>query len=470
MELMYDTLLDYDARGRLIPDLAQSWRQSANGLVYTFRLRSNARFSDGSPVTAADAKWSLDRAKTGEALKASLGVMRRVTAVGRTTVRIQLRQRSRVFLNALARIGSAAILKRSAVQGSSTYFTKPTATSGPWVLTEYIPKDHISLEANTSYWRRGFPKIKSIQYTFNEDPTSAAAALESGTADMYYPMAPTDAIRLRDAGKVNYFSPAQPGVLFWGVDKSKPPFNDVRVRQAFAYMVPRADRQTVCWEGTGGVSYGSIILPGSWAYSAGLDRYKVSKDVALTRASALLDAAGWKGEGTRKSEGVAGIADGTSLRVEVPFEANWQQSRCNAQLLKSALQPAGVDVVPQAYDPAAFWGDVAKDKFSMFHGGNGWATVDDMMLQGFTTTGQSNGIVAKWSNPQVDRLVAQAQATPSLARARALYAQAQRIILDQQPMIMTGAQYSIIATALRVHGYYGRPDNSNRSLISATIR
>jgi len=469
MELIYDTLIDYDERGRLVPDLARSWKQAPNGLSYTFRLRPNAKFSDGSPVTAQDVKFSLERAAKGEALKASLAIMKRVGVLNRTTVRVQLSQRSRVFLNALARVGSAAILSKKAVEGNQTYFTKPSATSGPWMLADYIPKDHLTVNANPHYWRAGYPKIETIQYTFNEDPTSAAAALESGTADMYYPMAPTDAIRLKNAGTIKYFAPAQPGVLFWGLDKTKPPFNDVRVRQAVAYLVPRDDRREVCWEGTGGVSYGAMILPGSWAYSGGLDRFKVSKEAALARASKLLDAAGWKGTGIRKAQGVRGVAEGTSLRVKVPFEANWQQSRCNTQLLKSALRPLGIEIEPQAYDPASFWADVAKNKFTMFHGGNGWATVDDMMQQGFTTEGQSNRIVAKWSNPQVDRLVAQAHATSDLAKAKQLYRRAQRIILDQQPAIMTGAQYSIIGTTPRLRGYFGRPDISNRSLIYATL-
>jgi ABC-type transport system substrate-binding protein len=286
---------------------------------------------------------------------------------------------------------------------------------------------------------------------------------------MYYPMAPTDAIRLKKAGKINYFAPAQPGTLFWGLDKSKPPFDDVRVRQAVAYMVPRADRQKVCWEGTGGVSYGAMILPGSWAYTGGLDRFNVSPNVALQRASKLLDAAGWKGSGTRKAEGVQGVQDGTSLKIDVPFESNWDQARCNTQLLQAALKPLGVDIVPQAYDPASFWGDVAKNKFTMYHGGDGWATVDDMMQQGLTTNGQANSIMTKWSSPQIDKLVAQAQATPSLAKAKALYHQAQKILLDQQPFIDTGAQYSIIGTTTRLHGYYGRADLANRSLITATL-
>lgn len=469
MELVYDTLLDYDRNGKLVPDLAQSWKLAPNGKSYTFRLRGNAKFSDGSRITAQDVRFSLQRAAKSASLKASLAVMKQVVVVNPTTVRVTLAQPSRVFLNSLARVGAAAILSQKAVEGNSAYFTKPTATSGPWTLTEWIPKDHLTLAANASYWRAGYPKIKTIQYTFSEDPTSAAAALQSGTADMYYPMAPTDAIRLKKAGKIKYFAPAQPGTLFWGLDKTKPPFDDVRVRQAVAYTVPRDDRQKVCWEGTGGISYGALILPGSWAYTPGLDRFKVSPKVALQRAAKLLDAAGWRGSGVRKAQGVKAVKDGTSLKVSVPFESNWAQSRCNTQLLKAALKPLGVDIVPQAYDPASFWADVAKNKFTMYHGGNGWGTVDEMMQQGLTTAGQSNSIMSKWSNPEVDKLVAQAQATPSVAKAKQLYRRVQQVVLDQQPFINTGAQYSIIATTPKLRGYYGRADLANRSLVTATL-
>jgi peptide/nickel transport system substrate-binding protein len=471
MELTYDQLLDYDAQGHLVADLAKSWSLSPSGLSYTFKLRS-AKFSDGSPITAADVAFSLQRAAKGAALGSSLTMMKTASAVNSSTVKVTLKTRSRVFLNALARVGNAAILSKAAVSaGGATYFTKPTATSGPWVLSDYIPKDHLTLTANPYYWKAGYPKIKTITYTFSSDPTSAAAALDSGTADMYFPMAPTDALRLKKAGKINMYAPASPGILIWGLDKSKAPFNDVRVRQAFAYMVPRDDRKTVCWQGTGGVSYGSVILPGSWAYTPGLDRFKVSKAVAVKRADALLQAAGWQanGNGTRTAHGIKGVKDGTQLKVSVPFEANWDQARCNTQLMANALKPAGINIVPQAYDPASFWSDVAKNKFSMYHGGDGWATVDDMMQQAFTSNGQANSIMTKWGSPRLDKIINEAQATSNLNKAKALYHQAQLILLNQMPTIITGAQYSVVGTSTQLHGYYGRADNSNRSLITATI-
>jgi peptide/nickel transport system substrate-binding protein len=453
-----------------VPDIAKSWTADANGLGYTFQLQSGAKFSDGSPITAKDVVFSLERAAKGDALKASLAVMSKATAVDATTVKVTLKHKSRVFLNALARAGNSAILSEKAVDANpKSYFTTPSATSGAWVLKSYVTKDRATFAANPDYFKTGYPKIKSITYTFSADPTSATSALDSGTSDMYFPMAPADAKRLAASGKIKMYAPPSPGVLTWGLDKTKPPFDDVRVRQAFAYMVPRADRLNACWEGIGGVSYGATILPGSWAYSPGLDKYKVSKDQALATAGKLLDEAGWKGSGTRKSQGVKGESDGTSLTIKVPFENNWDQARCSTQLLQSALKPLGVDIKPQAYDAATFYTDAGKGKFTMFHAGDGWATVDDMMEQGYTSNGLANSIIAQWKNPEFDKLVAQAEATQDLNQAKSLYLKAQQIILDQAPVLTTGAQYSIVATTPKLQGFYGRADNSNRALITSTL-
>jgi peptide/nickel transport system substrate-binding protein len=471
MELVYDTLLDYDQHGNLVPALAQKWTSAANGLSYTFTLQSGAKFSDGSPITGTDVQFSLQREAKGQALGTALADMKSVDVVNPTTVQVNLKTPSRVFLNALARVGNAAILSQKAAEASSSYFTKPIATSGPWMLDQWTPQSNLTLKANANYWRTGYPKIKTINYTFSNDPTSEAAAVQAGTADMTYPMAPNDAIRLQKAGAIVSFPTPTPGVVMWGLDKSKPPFNDVRVRQALAYVAPRTDKQTACWNDIGANATGNLVFDGNWAFSPGFNKYDVPKAQGLTTAGALLDAAGWKmaSGGVRQSQGVAGVSDGTKLAVTVPYENNWSQARCNTELLQQDMAPLGVKITPQAFDPATFYTDVAKNKFAMYHAGDQWATVDDEMQQAFTCTGQVTDLIAKWCNPDVDKLIAQAQATLDLATAKQLYAQVQQIVQDQQPAIVTGNQYAVVGAATKVHGYFARPDGSNRALIAATV-
>jgi peptide/nickel transport system substrate-binding protein len=471
-ELIYDTLIDYDENNQLTPGIAKSWSLSADGLTYTFNLQPSAKFSDSSPITAGDVQFSLMRAAKGSALGPQLSIVKSVNAENPTTVSVTLSERSRVFLNTLATVGSAAILSQKAVEGNPSYFSMPTATSGPWQLTQWIPKDHLSLTANSGYWNAGYPRIKQIAYTFNNDPTAAAADLQSGTADLSYPMDPTNALRLSASGAIKLYIEPSPGVIGFGFgDKSKPPFNDVRVRQAIAYAAPRADKQASCWKKIGPVSYGNLIFEGSWAYVSGINQFDVPKEQALTKAGQLLDQAGWKmgPDGVRVAQGIAGVADGTQFTVTVPYENNWQQAQCNTLFLQADLARLGVKIIPQAYDAASFWGDVAKNKFAMYHMGDNWATVDDELQQGFTCQGQASNLISKWCNPEADRLIADARAESDLKKAAADYADVQKLYQTEQPTIVTGAQYSLAGATPKLTGFYARADASNRALIYSTL-
>jgi peptide/nickel transport system substrate-binding protein len=402
---------------------------------------------------------------------AQLSDMTAVSIVNSRTVRIHLAHRSRVFLNALATVGNAAILDQQAVQGNASYFTLPKDTSGPWQLVQYTHDDNLTMTANKYYWNTGYPKIKTINYTFSEDPTSAAAAVQAGTEDMYYPIDPQDAIRLAKAGVTKTYVSDQPGTVEWGLDKSKPPFNNLDVRLAVAYMAPRADKFKVCWDNIGANSEGNIIFPGNWAYTPGIDMFDISQKAALAKASKLMDEAGWKmgSNGVRAADNVPGVRNGTPFKVTVPYENDWTQAACNTLLLQSDEAPLGVAITPQAYDAATFYTKVAQNAFEMFHAGDGWSSVDQELEQGFTCNGQADNIIAKWCNKHVDQLINEAGETSNLATAAELYHQVQLIVEQQEPVIVTGVQYGITSATTKLHGFYARPDNSNRALIYSTL-
>ena len=129
-------------------------------------------------------------------------------------------------------------------------------------------------------------------------------------------MDPANALRLSAAGAIKMYVEPSPGVIGFGFgDKSKPPFNDVRVRQAFAYAAPRADKQKTCWKNIGPVSYGNLVFPGSWRRR----RASINSTFRATKhwrpqASFSMKRAGKMGPGgvRQTGEGVSGV--GTALR------------------------------------------------------------------------------------------------------------------------------------------------------------
>ncbi len=279
MAMIYETLVERDEEGTIVGSIADDWEISDDGTVYTFTLKDTS-FSDGTPVTAGDVVFSLERAAGGDVLGGALSLMTSVEADGDDTVVITLDTPSSGFLTTLATPGSAAILSQAAVEaGGDDYFVNPTATSGPWSLEEYVPLSHATMVANTGYYN--VPKIETIEYVFSEDQTTHAAAIESGSADIAG-IGYADAQRLKDAGgDIQVVEVDQLAPLFWGWDRTKAPFDNKEVRQAVAWAVDREGRIEACWYGTGAVTNGNILRPWDAACTE-IDTYR-----ADDRAAAL---------------------------------------------------------------------------------------------------------------------------------------------------------------------------------------
>lgn len=467
MAMIYETLTERDDHGKIVGSLAEKWDVSPDGKTYTFTLRPNAKFSDGSPITADDVKFSFERAKTGQVLKTQLAVLDKVEATSTNTVTFTLTHPMSTFTDLVGRPASAAILSKKAVSADSNYFTKPAVTSGPWTLQEYTPKSQMVFEANQYYYN--VPKIKKVIVSFNNDPTANAAALESGSADVAS-IAYSDADRLRKEGRIQVIQSDQLAPLFWGWDRTKAPFNNKQVRQAVAWAVDREGKQKACWYGTGGVTYGNLLRPWDPDYIE-LDTYKASsRDEAIAKAKQLLDQAGWKegSDGVRHASGVAGVADGTALSFQVPYEGNWPAAECHVQLLQQDLKKVGIDAKPQKYDPAAYWGDVAKNKFTMYHGGAGAADGMDLYDNWFKTGGSLTALTTHLSDPSIDAKITQAeQATPD--QAKQIIQDLERWQADELPMLVVGYQWPQVGMTKRVHNYKPGVDADSRTLVEASV-
>jgi peptide/nickel transport system substrate-binding protein len=471
-----EPLVSWNQKGVIVPALAQSWKITKAGRVYTFKLQPSARFSNGRAITAADVKFSLERLKRGANGKASLASVTSITAVDASTVRLNLSVQSSSLIEALANPYIAGIVPKKEVLANKKYFSKPSPTSGPWTLTDYQAKSHATLTANPYYWRKGFPNIKKITYTFIDDQSVAAPAIESGSADMAS-VGYADAQRMRQQGKYPIYETDQIAEIFWGLDTTKPPFSDKRVRQAVAYQFDRRARQANCWFGTGALSFGAVLRPYDPNY-VNITTYDVARAAAKTKAEQLLDAAGWKvpsGGGTRVSQGVAGVADGTPLKFDVPYEGHWTAASCSTQLLQQNLKEIGFDATPVKYDDAAFWTDAGAGKFTMYHGGFGASSAADLYVNNFTSTGAYTSIMTHLKNPvvegdgrTVDQLIAAAVKAPTAADRKRLFGILEQWQADYLPWIVVGHQFGQTATSPKLKNYFATPRTDfPRALVTA---
>lgn len=474
MGYMYAKLLEMNKEGEIEGALAEKWDISDDGTVYTFTLRDTANFSDGTPVTAADVIFSLEYMQASETMKGSLPEIKSITADGDKTVVITLaKPAGRQLELALLREGNAGIISKAAVEaagGPEAYFVKPTATSGPFVMAEYSPASHIEFSANEHFWREGYPKSKGVYITFQTDVPAQLAALETGAADIA-PVAYENFESMKAAGQYDLYTVESLAPTFWGLRKSEPPFDNKLVRQAFAYAVDREGPRSACWFGTGGVSYGNILLEAS-PYYVENKPYQLSRSDALAKAGSLLDEAGWIADssGKRVAKGVAGVTDGTPLEVTVPFEANWPAAECNTVILQQTFAEIGVKITPEAYDPASHYSDAAAGKMAMWHGGAGSPTDEAFFADWFASTGLLTPLTTQLNDPEIDKLVEEGLTTPDRDRAVEIFKGLDAWQIENVPMLVIGYQWMTEATTKALTDYWVGPDAGSRPLTEAWIK
>jgi peptide/nickel transport system substrate-binding protein len=460
MSWMYETLIEENPQGQWVPDLAQSWTVSPDGLTYTFKLRPNNAFSDGSKVTAQDVVFTFNRLKTGKSQQFLAQTLKSVTAVDSLTVKFTLNKANRAFLNIIGTGGTSGILSQKAVEANPKYFSMPTATSGPWYLASYIPDSQMEFKANPHFYDP--PQITDIVVPFTTDPTSDAAAVESGSADMAA-IDYSQVASLKDNPSVQVVE--EPGLAptFFAWDTTKPPFNDVRVRQAVAYADDRNSIRKDCWFGTGLASYGSILIPGS-EYYVPINTYKDAGSAADdAKAEQLLDAAGWKMEGGqyRVAEGVPGVKNGTPFTVTVPYESDWAAAACHTELLQSDLAKIGIEVTPQSYDYTSFYTVAGQGKFEMYHGGDVALNTIDLFVNWFHSGGTATAITTHLNDPTIDAEIDKAVSTPDDTEAATLFKQLEEYEATQLPILVDGFQYSQMLLTTRIKNYVPVPGAIN---------
>jgi len=244
-QMMYDFT-------RLEPELAESWKLAPDGMSVVFRLRKNARFHDGTPVTAKDVKWSFDRMvtvggfPTFQMKAGSIEKPEQFTAVDDHTFRVDFIRKDKLSMMDLAVpvpcVFNSALVKKHATPEDPwglNWTKNNVAGGGAYKLESWKPGQEI-IYARNEDWKSGkLPKIRRIVQREVPSAGNRRALLEKGDIDMTYEMPPKDFLEMARAGKVAVQStPIENALWYLGMNVTKPPFDNVKVRQAVAYAVP----------------------------------------------------------------------------------------------------------------------------------------------------------------------------------------------------------------------------------------
>jgi peptide/nickel transport system substrate-binding protein len=225
---------------------------SIGDMSVTFKLKRKATFHDGTPVTAKDVKWSLDRAVTVGGFPTfqmgagSLTKPEQFVVVDDNTVRVDFLRKDRLTVPDLAvivpAIYNSELVKKNATANDPwglEYTKQKTAGSGAYRVVQWTAGTEVVLERYDNWAGGPLPKVKRVVWRIVPSAGNRRALLERGDADISYDLPNKDFVELKGAGKLNIVStPYSNGIQYIGMNVTKPPFDNLKVRQAVAYAIP----------------------------------------------------------------------------------------------------------------------------------------------------------------------------------------------------------------------------------------
>jgi peptide/nickel transport system substrate-binding protein len=448
---IYSRLLQPNATGTgLLPDLATSWTISKNGLKYTFNLRPDAEFSNGSPVTAQDVVFSIARSrKLAGGWGFLLTAVKKVTAVGTRTVVITLSQPHAPLLADLA-MYAYSIVPENLVKAQGTAFWQHPVGSGPFMVTSYSADSEIDLARNPHFYGTK-PKIAKVRYLIVPNDNTRVLMLESKKADVIEnpPGNLVSQIDKTPGLSVQLFPSTR--VDFIQLDEHFKPFKNADVRQALNYAIDRNAIVKLAYQGH--AIPGASFMPYKMQYfDSGIKPYPYDP----AKAKQLLAAGGYPHGFSTFLITVSGDVAG----------------QAEAVVVKSELAAVGINVNIQAYELLTAYSkeDNGHSEMGERYWTNDIIDPDEVATFGADCKGGANAFNSYWCDAQANNLVNGARAVLSSAKRQQMYDQIQQIVYQQSPFIVTDYSPYRYGVGSWVKGFHVTPlGNYDLSLENLTV-
>ncbi|MDR7556281.1 MAG: ABC transporter substrate-binding protein [Armatimonadota bacterium] len=281
-----DSLVVLDEKGNVKPWLAESWTTEDGGRSLVFKIRDNVKMHDGRTVTADDVVYSLERFRRLSIGRSALAMVESITAQPGNRVKITTRTPFAPLLKTFIYQTITVYSKAAIERVGDEEFSKHPIGPGPYRFVRLVRGDRMELEAFDQYWA-GKPRIRRIVVRYVPDMSARVAALEAGDVDVIHDFTPQDAERIRSNPNLVFINPPSAGFIRFNMNTQRPPFNDVRVRQAMTYAIDRDAIVKQIFRGLARVSR-SLVPANAVGYVETYDVYRYNPE----RARQLLREAG----------------------------------------------------------------------------------------------------------------------------------------------------------------------------------
>jgi len=446
--LILEGLFGFDQDMKVIPKLAENFTVNATATEFTFTLRQGVAFHDGTPFDAEAVRFNLERvANPDNHLKRQslLAPLDHVEVLGRYTVKALLKQPFGAFIPTLAH-PSLALGSPAAVAKYGKEIGRNPAGTGPFVFTGWTP-DTLKLRANPNYRVGGLPRVNSITIRSVPENGSRVAMLRTGEAHYVFPMPPEMVQSARNDPKITIVD--LPSIIGRGASMNlmKPPFGDLRVRQALNYAVDKEAYIKVVFSGHGDQLDSPMPPKLAFYRRQGLWPFDLAKARQLLAEAGL--AGGFETEiiGTNNTVNTRGMEflQQQFAQVGVKLEVNPLEAGVLAAKVFSAATPEEATVRMETVGWSSSTGDADWCLRPLF----AKAAWPPKMFN-----------IAYYENPEVDRDLAAALQTADPEMRAGAYADAQARIWQDCPWVWLTVDHILDARAANLAGAWRIPDGT----------
>lgn len=441
---VYDALVQFKAGAtEPAPQLAKSWTISDDGLTYTFTLRDDVVFHDGSKLTAADVKFTIDRLKAAKAnVLNDLALLSGAEVVDDHTVKLTLSAPFGPFVSALSRIyivSKAAVEPHLGDDNGRQWLAVNEAGSGPYTITSYKPTEAVTLKAFDKYWG-GWDgnHVAEVIFRYVSEPSTQLSLLKSGEVQIAPDVTVEDKLALKTTPGFTVDVGAAATPLYFDFNTaSSGPTGNVKFREMLAKTFDRQLHLDQVLMGLGTLPDGP--LPPTWpGHESGTE-----SAFDLDAAKKMVDENGWAGTtltvrylpAIQEEKSAVEQLQSNLSEIGITLNAEGMTWPAQAATLQKVETTSDINMIysfPLFPDPHAVLNSSFNSALTGAKGGYNWA---------------------QYSNPEVDALLNEAASSSDQAKRAELYKKAQQLIGKDYPVITVSFPGSVVVLSDKVEGY-----------------
>jgi len=432
LKSFYDTLVEPDTTGKIVPALAESWSVTPDGMTWTFKLRQGVMFHNGQAFSSRDVKATFDRIQSeafASPKRSEFTPIKTIATPDARTVVFTLGSPYAPLLASLAS-GWGAILPAGMIEAGHNFAAEPIGT-GPFKFERWVRDNKITMVKNDKYWMPGLPKLSRVEFNIVPERAVQVQGLLSGAIEAVEFVDPEDLPLFQTNPKVTIKKELTSLIMVMAMNCSRAPLTDLRVRQAVNYAI---DKQVVLDVAYGGGKIGSTFLDTGNAY--------------YTDFSSLYPYNPEKAKQLLKEAGVGS----KEFTIHVP--QNYPLHVKAAELMQQMLEKVGMNVKLQLVDWSTWLS-------SVYSGGNYDFTVighTGKLDPDGTLAGYGAGKYVKWTNATVADALKKAVTVADFTARKKLYTEALEIMAKEVPFVYVGTSYRYGATRSNVVDFRMTPN------------